>query len=86
MNQLISSGKTLKEISETLGVSASSFRHFKNVYDSSDDKTIDPYIERIKAVIEDRDLGERMTSEMIKTGLSDTIDSTEAELVEDIQT
>lgn len=85
MNELISSGKSLREISEILGVNYSSFRQFKHIYDSQDDKAIDTYIERITAVMEDRDLSEKMTLGMTTTGLSDTIDHLDAELAEDMQ-
>ena len=58
MEILMESGKTMKEISEELGVSPSTLREYRHVIDQRDDHTIDHYLERIRDVMEDRDLSE----------------------------
>ncbi len=82
MEILMESGKTMKEISEELGVSPSTLREYRHVIDQRDDHTIDHYLERIRDVMEDRDLSEQMTRSAIKDGLGDSIDITEAELID----
>jgi predicted transcriptional regulator len=82
MEDLMQSGKTMKEISEELGVSPSTLREYRHVIDQRDDHTIDQYLERIRDVMEDRDLTEQMTRSATKDGLGDSIDITEAELID----
>ncbi len=82
MEALLRSGKTMKEISEELGVSPSTLREYRHVIEERDDPTIDYYLERIKDVMEDRDLTEQMTRSAVKDGLADSIDITEAELID----
>ncbi|HTY14184.1 MAG TPA: response regulator receiver protein [Methanoregulaceae archaeon] len=82
MEALMQSGKTMKEISEELGVSPSTLREYRHVIDQRDDHTIDHYLERIRDVMEDRDLSEQMTRSATKDGLGDSIDITEAELID----
>jgi predicted transcriptional regulator len=82
MEALMQSGKTMKEISEELGVSPSTLREYRHVIDQRDDHTIDHYLERIRDVMEDRDLTEQMTRSATKDGLGDSIDITEAELID----
>ncbi|MEI7432711.1 MAG: response regulator receiver protein [Methanomicrobiales archaeon] len=82
MEILMESGKTMKEISEELGVSPSTLREYRHVIDQRDDHTIDNYLERIRDVMEDRDLSEQMTRSATKDGLGDSIDITEAELID----
>lgn len=82
MEALMQSGKTMKEISEELGVSPSTLREYHHVIDQRDDHTIDHYLERIRDVMEDRDLSEQMTRSATKDGLGDSIDITEAELID----
>ena len=82
MEILMESGKTMKEISEELGVSPSTLREYRHVIDQRDDHTIDQYLERIRDVMEDRDLSEQMTRSATKDGLGDSIDITEAELID----
>jgi hypothetical protein len=82
MELLMESGKTMKEISEELGVSPSTLREYRHVIDQRDDHTIDHYLERIRDVMEDRDLSEQMTRSATKDGLGDSIDITEAELID----
>jgi hypothetical protein len=82
MEELMQSGKTMKEISEELGVSPSTLREYRHVIDQRDDHTIDHYLERIRDVMEDRDLTEQMTRSATKDGLGDSIDITEAELID----
>ncbi|MDI9633915.1 MAG: response regulator receiver protein [Methanolinea sp.] len=82
LEELLASGKTMKEISEELGVSPSTLREYRHVLEQRDDTTIDPYLERIRDVMEDRDLSEQMTRSATKDGLGETIDITEAELID----
>lgn len=82
LEELLALGKTMKEISEELGVSPSTLREYRHVIEQRDDTTIDPYLERIKDVMEDRDLSEQMTRSATKDGLGETIDITEAELID----
>ena len=53
MEELLESGKTMKEISDELGVSPSTLREYRHVIEQRDDESIDPYLERIKDVMED---------------------------------
>ncbi|MDD1706022.1 MAG: response regulator receiver protein [Methanoregulaceae archaeon] len=82
MEALLESGNTMKEISDELGVSPSTLREYRHVIEQRDDVTIDSYLERIKDVMEDRDLSELMTKSATKDGLEDSIDATEAEMVD----
>lgn len=82
MGELIDSGKTMKEVSEELGVSPSTLREYRHVIEQERDITLDPYLERIRDVMEDRDLTEQMTSGVTNDGLKEAIDTTEAELID----
>ena len=82
MEELLDSGKTMKEISDELAVSPSTLREYRHVIEQRDDESIDPYLERIKDVMEDRDLSEQMTRSATNDGLGDSIDITEAELID----
>jgi transposase-like protein len=82
MEQLLVTGKTMKEISDELGVSPSTLREYRHVIEQRDDTSIDPYLERIKDVMEDRDLSEQMTRSATADALGESIDITEAELVD----
>ncbi|MBP2132140.1 putative transcriptional regulator [Methanomicrobium sp. W14] len=82
MEDLLESGKTMKEISEELGISPSTLREYRHVIEQERDKTLDPFLERIKDVMEDRDLTESMTGTLANDGLSEAIDTTEAELAD----
>jgi transposase-like protein len=82
MEALLDSGKTMKEISDDLGVSPSTLREYRHVIEQRDDTSIDPYLERIRDVMEDRDLSEQMTRSATKDALGEAIDITEAEMVD----
>ncbi|QSZ66653.1 response regulator receiver protein [Methanofollis aquaemaris] len=82
LTDLVDSGKTMNDISQILGISSSSLREYRHVIAMDEDATLDPYLERIKDVIEDRDLSEQMTSGVANDGLSEAIDATEAEMVD----
>lgn len=77
-NTLMESDKTLKEISEELGISATTLREYRHVIEQRDDTTLDPYLERIKDVMEDRDLSEKMASKLQEDTLGEAIDFAEA--------
>lgn len=82
MDELISSGKTLKEVADELGISPSTLREYRHVIEEQEDPTIDPYINRIRDVMEDRDLTEQMTRSATTDGFGESIDITEAELID----
>ncbi len=82
MAELLESGKTMKEVSEELGISPSTLREYRHVIEEQEDPTIDPYITRIKDVMEDRDLSEQMTRSVTADGFGESIDITEAELID----
>ena len=82
MEDLLISGKTMKEVSDDLGVSPSTLREYRHVIEQRDDITINPFLERIKDVMEDRDLSEQMTRSATRDSLGEAIDITEAELID----
>jgi hypothetical protein len=82
LEELIESGKTMKDVSEELGISPSTLREYRHVLEEVDDPTLDPYLQRIQDVIEDRDLSEQMTKGITQDGLTEAIDITEAELID----
>ncbi len=82
MEELLLSGKTMKEVSETLGVSPSTLREYRHVIEQQEDHTIDTFLERIRDVMEDRDLSEQLTRSATKDTLGESIDITEAEMID----
>jgi len=82
LNGLVESGKTMKDVSEELGISPSTLREYRHVLDEVNDPTLDPYLRRINDVMEDRDLSEQMTKGLAQDGLTEAIDITEAELID----
>lgn len=82
MEALIDSGKTMKEVSDELGVSPSTLREYRHVIEEQQDHTMDYYLERIRDVMEDRDLTQQMTRGVTVDGLGEAIDITEAELID----
>ena len=50
--------------------------------EEEEDTTLDLYLERIRDIMEDRDLSEQMTHSALADSLGDSIDITEAELAE----
>lgn len=82
MEELIASGKTMKEVSDELGISPSTLREYRHVIEEQEDPTIDPYLRRIRDVMEDRDLSEQMTRSATADNLGESIDITEAEMID----
>lgn len=82
LEELLDTEMTMKDIADELDVSPSSLREYRHVLDAEKDKTFDVYLERIRDVMEDRDLSEKMTRAQIADGLSEAIDRTEAELID----
>jgi DNA-binding NarL/FixJ family response regulator len=82
LTRLIESGKTMKDVSEELGISPSTLREYRHVLEEVNDPTLDPYLQRIHDVMEDRDLSEQMTKGLAQDGLTEAIDITEAELID----
>ncbi len=85
MERLLDSGLTMKQVSEELGVSPSTLREYRHIIDQEVDETIDPYLDRIRGVMEDRDLTEQMTRSLANDGLAEAIDITEADLADMMQ-
>jgi len=82
MRELLVFEHTMKEISEELGISPSTLREYRHVFDAQADKAMDAYLERIMDVMEDRDLTEQMTTSATRDAFGDSIDITEAELID----
>lgn len=82
LSELMEQDLTMKEISERLGISPSTLREYRHVIDEQKDTTLDPYLERIRDVLEDRDLSEQMTIAVTRDSLGDAIDITEAEMID----
>jgi predicted transcriptional regulator len=82
MEELLRSGKTMKEVSEILGVSPSTLREYRHVIEQQEDHTIDMFLERIRDVMEDRDLTEQLTRSATKDTLGESIDISEAEMID----
>jgi DNA-binding CsgD family transcriptional regulator len=82
LEELVESGKTMKDVSEELGISPSTLREYRHVLEEVNDPTLDPYLRRIHDVMEDRDLSEQMTKGLAQDGLTEAIDITEAELID----
>jgi predicted transcriptional regulator len=82
MEELLRSGKTMKEVSEVLGVSPSTLREYRHVIEQQEDHTIDTFLERIRDVMEDRDLTEQLTRSVTKDTLGESIDISEAEMID----
>jgi hypothetical protein len=85
MESLLDSGLTMKEVSEKLGISPSTLREYRHIIEQERDETIDPYLDRIKGVMEDRDLSEQMTRSITVDALSEAIDITEADMADMMQ-
>jgi DNA-binding NarL/FixJ family response regulator len=82
MEDLLNSGKTMKDVSEILGISPSTLREYRHIIEEQLDHSIDYYLERIKDVMEDRDLTQQMTRGVTIDGLAEAIDITEAEMID----
>jgi len=82
MEHLLVSGKTMKEISEELGISPSTLREYRHVLEAMVDREMDQYLERIRDVMEDRDLTESMTTSATRDAFGESIDITEAEMID----
>ncbi|WP_319378850.1 response regulator receiver protein [uncultured Methanocorpusculum sp.] len=78
MKTLMSTEMTMKEISEVLGISPTTLREYRHVIEQKEDTTLDPYLVRIKDVMEDRDLTEKMTSGLQEDTLGESIDVAES--------
>lgn len=78
LKKLMSQDMNMKEISEKLGISSTSLREYRHIIDMRDDVTLDPYLDRIKGVLEDRDLTEKMASTLQEDTLGEAIDVAES--------
>ncbi len=82
MKTLMSTDKTMREISEELGISPTTLREYRHVIEQREDTTLDPYLERIRDVMEDRDLTEKMASGLQEDTLGEAIDVSESDSIE----
>ena len=78
LKKLMGQGLNMKDISEKLGISPTSLREYRHIIDMRDDTTLDPYLDRIKGVLEDRDLTEKMASTLQEDTLGEAIDVAES--------
>ena len=78
LKKLMEQGMNMKDISEKLGLSPTSLREYRHIIDMRDDVTLDPYLDRIKGVLEDRDLTEKMASTLQEDTLGEAIDVAES--------
>ncbi len=82
LKDMVDASLNMKDIADRLNVSPSTLREYRHVLEQEEDHTLDLYLERIKDIMEDRDLSEQMTRSATNDGLGDSIDTTEAELAE----
>jgi hypothetical protein len=82
MKTLMSPDKTMRKISEELGISPTTLREYRHVIEQQEDTTLDPYQERIRDVMEDRDLTEKMASGLQEDTLGEAIDVSESDSIE----
>jgi len=82
LTDMIDAGLNMKDIADRLNVSPSTLREYRHVLEQEEDHTLDLYLERIKDIMEDRDLTEQMCRSATNDGLGEAIDITEAELAE----
>jgi IS30 family transposase len=73
--RLADEGRSVKEMSEALGVAPSTISEYRNIFDSQRAAERDGYIKRFEEILSDQDVSERMTSHISKDGLQDTIDT-----------
>ncbi|MDD4132653.1 MAG: response regulator receiver protein [Methanocorpusculum sp.] len=78
MKTLMSTEMTMKEISEQLGISPTTLREYRHVIEQKEDTTLDPFLERIRDVMEDRDLTEKMASALQEDTFGESIDVAES--------
>lgn len=69
------SGRSVKEMSETLHVAPSTISEYKNIFESQKASERDGYVRRFKEILSDQDVSERMVSHISKDGLQDAIDT-----------
>jgi len=73
--RLADAGRSVKEMSEGLGVAPSTISEYRNIFESQRAAERDGYIKRFEEILSDQDVSERMTSHISKDGLQDTIDT-----------
>lgn len=73
--RLSEAGKSVKEMSEILGVAPSTVSEYRNIFESQKAAEQDGYIGRFKAILSDQEVSERMVSHISKDGLQDTMDT-----------
>ncbi|HWQ18427.1 MAG TPA: DNA-binding response regulator [Methanotrichaceae archaeon] len=73
--RLADEGRSVKEMSEGLGVAPSTISEYRNIFESQRAAERDGYIKRFEEILSDQDVSERMTSHISKDGLQDTIDT-----------
>jgi IS30 family transposase len=73
--RLADAGRSVKEMSEGLGVAPSTISEYRNIFESQRAAERDGYIKRFEEILSDQDVSESMTSHISKDGLQDTIDT-----------
>ncbi len=73
--RLADAGRSVKEMSEALGVAPSTISEYRNIFESQRAAERDGYVKRFEEILSDQDVSESMTSHISKDGLQDTIDT-----------
>ncbi len=73
--RLSESGKSVKDMAESLRVAPSTISEYRNIFDSQRASERDGYTKRFLEILSDQDVSERMVTAHTEDGLSDTIDT-----------
>jgi DNA-binding CsgD family transcriptional regulator len=74
--RLSEAGRSVKEMSELLGVAPSTISEYRNIFESQRAAEQDGYTKRFQEILSDQDVSERMvTTHISKDGLQDTMDT-----------
>jgi len=72
---LSESGKSVKDMAESLRVAPSTISEYRNIFDSEKASERDGYTKRFLEILSDQDVSERMVTAHTEDGLQDTIDT-----------
>lgn len=75
LNRLSASGKSVKEMAETLGVAPSTISEYRNIFESQKASEEDGFTKRFLEILSDQDVSERMVTAHTEDGLQDAIDT-----------
>ncbi|HPT20032.1 MAG TPA: DNA-binding response regulator [Methanothrix sp.] len=73
--RLSESGKSVKDMAESLRVAPSTISEYRNIFDSEKASERDGYTKRFLEILSDQDVSERMVTAHTEDGLQDTIDT-----------